>query len=79
MPVSSIAKDAVLGEVTQVIDHREAPYGNTKMIVVKILEGPNKGTPLRKKVVGFVRVGDKILLLDTETEAAPIRDKKRRR
>jgi ribosomal protein S28E/S33 len=76
--VSSIAKDAVMGEVVQVIEYREAPYGYTRMIVVKILEGPNKGTPLRKKVSGFVRVGDIIPLLDIETEAAPIKDKRRK-
>ena len=78
MVVSSIANDAVMGEVVQVIDHREAPYGYTRMVVVKILEGPNKGTPLRKKVSGFVKVGDILLLLDIETEAAPVRNMRRR-
>ena len=78
MTVSSIAKDAVMGEVVQVIEYREAPYGYTRMIVVKILEGPNKGPPLRKKVSGFVRVGDIFPLLDIETEAAPIKDKRRK-
>jgi small subunit ribosomal protein S28e len=48
-------------------------HGEITQILCKILEGPEKGRVKRRNMLGIIRKGDIILLLDTEREAKEIR------
>ncbi len=64
--------EGVLAEVVEIIG-RTGVYGEITQCICKILEGPEKGRPIRRNIKGPVRVGDKVILLDIETEARPIK------
>ncbi len=57
--VSIVGRTGVHGEVTQVM--------------VKILEGPEKGRVKRRNIVGPVKIGDIVILLSTKHEAKEIK------
>ena len=62
------------GEVVKLIA-KTGVYGEIKQAMVKVLDGRDRGRILRRNIVGPVRVGDILMLLDTETEAKQIRAK----
>jgi len=69
-----IKEEGTLDEVVE-ISGKTGVYGEIHQVICKILEGKDKGRIIRRNVKGKVKVGDKLVLLETEREAKPIQPK----
>lgn len=67
---------AVAAEVLELVG-RIGGKNTTMQVRVKILEGNDAGKISRRNVLGPVRVGDILLLTQTEMEATPLRGSRR--
>lgn len=59
-------------EVVQVLK-RTGVQGEIVQVMLRILDGPEKGRVKRRNVKGNVKKGDVVLLLNTEREAGEIK------
>ncbi|MBR9707119.1 MAG: 30S ribosomal protein S28e [Candidatus Diapherotrites archaeon] len=66
--------EAVPAEVTKVLT-RTGVFGEIHQVLVKVLDGYNKGRLIRRNVKGRIQVGDKILLMESEIEAREIKQR----
>lgn len=69
-----MSDDAIPAQVMEIVG-KTGVYGEIWQVMVKILEGRDKGRIMRRNVKGPIKQGDLLMLIDTETEAKPIRAK----
>lgn len=68
-------KMAEMGTPAEVVEvvKRTGVHGEISQVLCRILDGLEKGRVKRRNVKGLLRVGDKLVLLNTEREAKEIR------
>ena len=66
--------DGIPAEVTKLLG-RTGVFGEINQVLVKLLDGREKGRQIRRNVKGKVKLGDIILLLEAEREASEIRQR----
>lgn len=72
--VEKISGIAVPAEVEELLG-RTGTRGELTQVKVKILEGYNQGKPMRRNTKGPIRIGDILMLRETQIEARKIKGK----
>ncbi|MEK6820856.1 MAG: 30S ribosomal protein S28e [archaeon] len=67
-----MAENGTPAEVVEVVK-RTGVHGEIAQVLCRILDGPEKGRVKRRNVKGNLKVGDQLVLLNTEREAKEIR------
>lgn len=66
------AEDPVNGLVEEFVG-RTGARGEITQVMVKVLDGRNKGRSMRRNIKGTIRLGDMVTMRETEIEARRIR------
>ncbi len=69
--------DGVIAQVSEVVG-KTGVFGEVNQILCKILTGRDKGRIIRRNVKGPVKINDYLVLTESEREARPLRQKKKR-
>jgi small subunit ribosomal protein S28e len=67
--------EGYLAEVVEIVG-KTGVFGEILQVLCKVLDGKDKGRVIRRNVKGAVRVGDLLMLLETEREAKPLKQKR---
>ncbi len=67
-----MAGEGIPSQVVEIVS-KTGVYGEIMQVMAKVLDGRDKGRIIRRNVKGPIKVGDLLMLLDTDTEAKPIR------
>ncbi len=67
-----MAGEGFPSQVVEIVS-KTGVYGEIMQVMAKVLDGRDKGRIIRRNVKGPIKVGDILMLLDTDTEAKPIR------
>lgn len=63
-------------QVVEIIG-RTGVFGEIKQVMVKVIEGRDRGRVIRRNIKGPIKKGDILMLLETEREARPLKQKKK--
>jgi len=73
---SAVSSDVTPAQILEIVGSMGTREGG-KQARVKLLSGREAGKIMRRNIVGPFRIGDVIMLKETELEASPIKGRKR--